>query len=219
MTAAISLLSVRRGGSQSLFVGDRVLESGIRKQPVDSATIGSHGVVGDTVADTRNHGGADQAVYVYSLEDYAWWEEHLQRALPVGIFGENLTFSAFGVGDVMIGDRWRIGEVVLETTAPRIPCGKLGAVMKDPRFAEVFRRGRRPGFYARVLATGVVAPGMEVTRLPGRSGVTLLDLFDLVYNVDAPADELRRVLAAPIAERARRNTEQRLERLTRSEAN
>ncbi len=219
MTAAISVLSVRRGRSQSLFVGDRVVESGIRKQPVDSATIGPHGVAGDTVADTRNHGGADQAIYVYSLEDYAWWEEQLQRSLPVGIFGENLTFSTFGVGEVMIGDRWRIGEVVLETTAPRIPCGKLGAVMKDPRFAEVLRRGRRPGFYARVLATGVVAPGMEVERTGIRKGVGLLELFDLAYNVDAPADELRRVLAAPVAERVRLNTEQRLDRLTQSGAN
>ena len=69
------------------------------------------------------------------------------------------------------------------------------------------------GFGLAPADAGVVAPGMEVARLPGGSGVTLLDLFDLVYDVDAPADELRRVLAAPIAERTRRSTEQRLARL------
>ena len=213
MTAAISLLAVRVGRPQSLIVADRVVESGIRKQPVDSAMIGTQGVAGDTVADTHSHGGPDQAVYVYSLEDYNWWEGQLQRSLPDGIFGENLTFSSFGVGEVMIGDRWRIGDVILETTAPRIPCGKLGAVMKDARLAKEFRRGRRPGFYARVIAGGVLAPGMQVTKLDSGSGVGLLAMFDLVYNVDAPADDLRRLLEAPIAERARRNAEQRLARL------
>lgn len=213
MTTAISLLSVRVGRPQSLIVADRVVESGIGKQPVDSATIGTWGVAGDTVADTRNHGGPDQAVYIYSLEDFDRWEGQLQRSLPAGIFGENLTFSSFGAGEVMIGDRWRIGDVIPETSAPRIPCGKLGAVMKDARFVEKFRRGRRPGFYARVIASGFLAPGMEITRIASGSGVGLLDMFDLVYNVDAPADELRRVLGAPIAERARRNAEERLARL------
>jgi MOSC domain-containing protein YiiM len=150
---------------------------------------------------------------VYSREDFVWWEEQLGRSLASGIFGENLTISSFGGEEVMIGDRWQIGEVVLETTAPRIPCGKLGAVMKDPSFVKTFRQGRRPGFYARVLNPGVVVPCTEVTRFPSPSGVSVLDLFDLVYDVDAPADELRRVLGAPIAERARRNTEERLARL------
>ena len=60
---------------------------------------------------------------------------------------------------------------------------------------------------------------MEVERTGIRKGVGLLELFDLAYNVDAPADELRRVLAAPVAERVRLNTEQRLDRLTQSGAN
>lgn len=212
--STISLLSVQVAKRRSLVVADRITDSGIGKLPVGSASIEVDGLVGDTVADTRHHGGRDQAVYVYSREDYAWWEEQLGRSLASGIFGENLTISSFGGDEVMIGDRWQIGGVVLETTAPRIPCGKLGAVMKDPNFVKTFRQARRPGFYARVINPGVVAPGTEVTRYPFPSGVSLLDLFDLVYDVDAPAHELQRVLGAPIAERARRNTEDRLARLT-----
>lgn len=112
----------------------------------------------------------------------------------------------------MIGDRWRIGDVILETTAPRLPCGKLGAITRDPSFAKTFRRGRRPGFYARVMAGGEVTPGMPIERTGVGSGVSLLDLFDLWYDADAPAELLRRVLEAPIAERVRRNTEERLAR-------
>lgn len=83
--------------------------------------IGRLGLLDDHIGDTRHHGGADQAAYLYSAEDYDWWAEQLGTALEPGTLGENLTLSSFGREAVHIGDRYRIGRVVLEVTSPRIP--------------------------------------------------------------------------------------------------
>ena len=47
--------------------------SGIDKRPVAGPVqLQVDGVVGDTVCDTPNHGGPDQAVYAYATEDLAY---------------------------------------------------------------------------------------------------------------------------------------------------
>ena len=64
--------------------------SGIDKRPVDGpVALLSDGVDGDTICDTANHGGPDQAVYVYTKPDYDWWSAQLRRPLEPGVFGEN----------------------------------------------------------------------------------------------------------------------------------
>jgi MOSC domain-containing protein YiiM len=209
----MKLVSIQIAARRSIVLPDRTIQTGIFKEPVPQADVGELGLQGDYVADQRHHGGPDQAVYVYSMEDYQWWESELGQALPAGTFGENLTFSTFGEHEVMIGDRWRIGDVVLETTAPRIPCLVLGSRMSDGRFPKAFRAARRPGFYARVIETGRVESPGPVVREPSGSGLSLMELFDLVYDTNASAAVLDRVLAAPIAERGRVDFERRLARI------
>lgn len=205
----MNLVSIQIASSLPLIVGGRQIRTGIFKEPVAAATIGQLGLVGDAVVNTKHHGGPDQAVYVYSQEDYAWWSGSLDMDVVPGLFGENLTLSSPG-SDVMIGDRWRIGEVILETTAPRLPCATFGAKMGDGTFPKRFREAGRPGFYARVLQGGDVVPGMTVERTASAHEVSVLELFDLAYDTRATPEVLRRVLAAPIAERARADYERRL---------
>ncbi|WP_143320844.1 MOSC domain-containing protein, partial [Cellulomonas iranensis] len=105
--------------------------SGIDKRPVDGpvrvfvpgdAGTGS-GVEGDTVCDSRFHGGADRAVYAFAREDLDGWEREFGRPLTNGSFGENLTTTGLDVTNALIGERWRVGpDVVLEVTGGRIPC-------------------------------------------------------------------------------------------------
>jgi MOSC domain-containing protein YiiM len=205
----VELVSIQIASSLPLMVGGRQIRTGIFKEPVPTTTIAELGLVGDAVVNTKHHGGPDQAVYVYSLEDYAWWSERLDIEVIPGLFGENLTFSSFG-SEVMIGDRWRLGEVILEATAPRLPCATFGAKMGDGAFPKRFREARRPGFYARVIQGGDVAPGLAIERSSSSHEVSVVDLFDLAYNTRASAGVLRKVLAAPIAERARDDYERRL---------
>ena len=206
------LVSIQVGSLQSVAIGSRRRITGIRKEPVATAMIGELGLEGDAIGDTKNHGGPGQAVYLYSKEDYSWWEAELGVRLTPGRFGENLTLSSFGSREPMVGDRWLIGEVELETTAPRIPCSTFGAVMNDPDFPKLFRRVRRPGFYARVLRPGTVKAGTDVVKVPSRWDVSVTEMFDLAYETDAEPAVWERLLQAPIAERARADYQRRLAR-------
>ena len=207
------LRSIQIATPRTIDVAGRAVETGIFKEPVDTARVGALGLAGDAIVNTKHHGGPDQAVYVYNAEDYAWWEGQLGRGLAAGTFGENLTLSSFGRPPVAIGDRWHIGEVVLETTAPRIPCATFGTKMGDPAWPERFRAARRPGFYARVISGGELRVGMEVDRDQAEVGLSVLDLHDLAFDRQATAERITAALQAPVAERARRDLERRLDRM------
>ena len=67
------------------------------------------------------------------------------QELAPGTFGENLTISELESAPLAIGDRLHISGVILEVTAPRIPCWKLAQRMGDPGFVKRFRAAERPG--------------------------------------------------------------------------
>ena len=211
------VISVNRALPANIDLGGRTHFTAIAKQPVDGPVpVGVNGLDADGVGSPKHHGGPDQAVYAYGLDDYRWWERHLDRTLDPGTFGENLTIEGFESRDLTIGDRLAFdGGVIMEVTAPRIPCGTLAATMDDGRFVERFRTAARPGAYLRVLTPGEVVAGAKVERLPATDPqLTLIDMFELAYDTKATADRLRRALAAPIAMRARVDYERRLERIT-----
>ena len=177
-------------------------------------TLGLNGFNGDEQADLKNHGGPDQAVYLYRTEDYAWWSEQLNRALAPGIFGENLSVSGLPE-PVRIGDRLAFGDVLLEVTAARIPCSKLAAQMNDVHFVKTFTEAGRPGFYARVLQQGRVQVGdlAEYTPNPD-SAPSVLETFRwfLDPKPDAEALEMERANFVTIAAQSQVIYTQRLSR-------
>jgi MOSC domain-containing protein YiiM len=210
----VELISVNAGRSELMRIGARTVETGIRKAPVERGRVGALGLAGDVVADDANHGGLDQALYLYSSEDYAFWAGALDRTPEPGTFGENLTLSSFGPEPVRIGDRFRVGETLVEVTAPRIPCSVFATRMGEPRWVKRFADARRPGLYVRVLEPGEVAAGDPVERLAGGNGhPTVIDLMDVWYDEAPDPKLLERLLASPLAERARTNVENKLARL------
>ncbi len=179
--------------------------SGIFKQPTqDAVPVTKLGLQGDVIVDTANHGGVDQAVYVYTVEDYAWWEGALGRLLTPGIFGENLTVAGAESAIWSVGDTFSIGSVVLQVTSPRVPCVTLATRMGDPQFVKKFTQAARPGVYCRVLQEGSLRAGDVVDYMPyvgERVNVMEMFRFDLARHKGA--DDLRRYLSAPVAIRAR----------------
>lgn len=164
------------------------LRTGIHKRPVDGPVqlrepgprrggLGS-GAVGDFIGDTRFHGGTDQAVYAFAREELDHWERELGREIPDGAFGENLTLAGVDVDDARLGDVWRIGDVRLQVTDARIPCGTFRAAMQVRGWLRRFTERGRSGAYLRVLAPGEVAAGMpvELVRRAGH-GVRVVDAF------------------------------------------
>ena len=203
--------SINIGRRETISHGKQFMDTGICKYPVEGPVQITHeGAHGDAIVDVEHHGGADQAIYAYSSDDYAWWAESTEHEYFPGLFGENLTISDLP-SDLFIGDRLLIGEVVLEATAPRIPCGTFATRMRDSGFGLAFRQAERPGIYFRVLNEGEIAAGDAVTLVEGEaSNATVLDLFRFYYALRHDADTLRGFLDAPVAERFRVRIESKL---------
>lgn len=162
----MQIVSVNVAQLRTLTVRGREVQTGIFKQPVEGpVAVGEMGLEGDVQADRRVHGGNDQAVYAYAIEDVEWWESELGRELGPGFFGENLTLRGVDVNGAEPGDRWKAGDVTLEVTFPRTPCQKLATKVGDPKFVKRFAKAGRPGMYLRVVGAGELAAGDPVSRL------------------------------------------------------
>ncbi len=137
--------------------------SGIDKRPVEGPVrVSAAGVGGDEIADTVFHGGVDQAVYAYAGEDLDDWAAELGRPLSPGQFGENLTTRGIDVQEARLGERWRIGTVVLEVCDVRIPCSVFQGFLDEPRWVRRFTEKGVPGAYLRVVQEGTVEAGDAV---------------------------------------------------------
>jgi MOSC domain-containing protein YiiM len=180
----MKLLSVNVSKPKPISRGGKSGMTGIFKESVSGLMkVGVLGLEHDTQVDTENHGGKDQAVYFYSNDDYAWWSEQLGTTLEPGTFGENLTVSSLPE-PLYIGDRFAIGSdtggaVILEVTAPRIPCSTLAARMNDLAFVKKFAQAARPGVYTRVIQTGSLQAGDEVKYIRGKYEVTAIEEFQM----------------------------------------
>ena len=195
------LLSVNVGRPTLLTTNSGARRTGIYKEPASGAVeITREGMAGDSVCDTRHHGGVDQAIYVYGVPDYDWWSKTLGRKLEPGTFGENLTITDFESATASVGDRFRIGRVVLEITAPRVPCGTLARRMNDKEFVTRFREAERPGVYCRVIGPGSVQAGDEVVFEPYRGEtISVIESFRVFYAEDVDALLRRQRKLTPLA--------------------
>lgn len=198
------VVSINRGQRERLDHRSFSGVTGIFKRPVQGPVqIGPPGLEADAVVNAKHHGGPDQAVYVYRQEDYDWWSAELGRQVEPGTFGDNLTLAGLPDAGAVIGSRLDFGSVVLEITAPRIPCNTLAARMGDPGFVKRFLAAERPGLYCRVIRPGTLQIGAQFTVTPySGDPVSTLDIFRARYRRVTGA-ELRRFLAAPIDERTR----------------
>lgn len=155
--------AVCTGQVEEFTVGGRTATTAIRKTPVDDVVrITEDGVDGDEIANRDNHGGPVRAVYAYAAEDRAFWERQLGRPMPPGSLGENLAVEGIDVTGARPGERWRVGDALLEVTTIRTPCFKLAWALDEPGIERAFQRAARPGAYLTVLEEGDVAAGDEV---------------------------------------------------------
>ena len=137
-------------------------DTAIDKRPVEGpVAVHELGVDGDRQIDS-SHGGPDQAVYAYADEDAAWWAEELGRDVPPGLFGENLRLRGVDVSGARIGERWRIGDVLLEVRMPRTPCQNLSLRVGIEGFHMRFNAAGRVGALLRVVEPGTLTAGDEV---------------------------------------------------------
>jgi MOSC domain-containing protein YiiM len=147
------------------FTPEHEQRSGIDKRSVHGpVAVGLEGLDGDVQVDRRFHGGVDRAVYAYAQSDADHWAAALQREVMPGLLGENLRVEGLDVSGARIGERWRTSRgLVLEVTAPRMPCRTLQGFLDVPDMISRFNSAGRPGAYLRVIEPGHVAAGDRVT--------------------------------------------------------
>jgi len=141
---------------------------GLPKRPVAGAELTPQGIPGDSWAHPQIHGGPNKAVLLITSEGV---DELRAQGYPVvaGALGENLTTAGLDRRQIRTGQRYRIGEALLEITKPRAPCSALdvyGPSIKQAVYDARVKAGDASspcwglaGFYARVLKSGFIRAG------------------------------------------------------------
>ena len=179
--------------------------TGIGKVPVASIEVadpgpkrrgpggaGVSGVAGDFIGSGRHHGGTDQAVYAVAREELDHWGRELDRELPDGMFGENITTTGLDVDASEHGDIWTVGDVVLRASACRVPCATFAQRMGERAWVRRFTERSRGGTYLAVVSPGVIRPGDEIAVTRSGSGLLIPDLLAAWMG---DLDEMRAALA------------------------
>ena len=173
-----SVLSVNVGHAVRVDWSQDQRATAIDKRPVDGPVRVSRERVGTDQHGLPGHGHEHAAVYAYAREDAEFWEAELGRALPPGIFGENLTTAGLEVSGAISGERWRVGTTLLQVSVPRIPCRTFAGWWQVPDLVRRFTAAGRPGAYLRVLEPGQIRAGdtVELVDRP-EHGVSVADLL------------------------------------------
>src|ERR1700733_8573383 len=195
-----SLLSLNVGMPRDVSWQGRTVHTGVWKHPVQGPRmVRKLNIDGDGQGDLAGHGGEQRAVFVYQIESYRYWQQQLGRDdFTHGQFGENFTVRGLADDQVCIGDRYRIGDAVVEVTQPRVTCFRVGIRMDDPRMPALLVSRHRPGFYFRVLTEGPVEAGQEIIKLAsGPEAMTVADTDGLLYLPGHSRQQLLRALRIP----------------------
>ncbi len=141
---------------------------GILKTPILQAVVGPLGIEGDGHDHPKFHGGPTKALLLISQENIT---ELTARGYPLfpGALGENITTSGLDLRQWRLGQRFRIGEIVIELMNMRVPCSALdryGAGLRAEVYDKAVKNGDftsprwgLSGFYAAVLHPGTLFPG------------------------------------------------------------
>jgi ferredoxin-NADP reductase/MOSC domain-containing protein YiiM len=194
------LLSVNVGLPRDVTWNGNTVRTAIWKSPVTGRRmVRKLDIDGDAQGDLAGHGGEQRAVFVYQMDSYHYWERFLSRNdFTFGQFGENFTVDGLLDSEVCIGDRYRIGDAVLEVTQPRVTCYRVGIRMSEPRMPALLVAHHRPGFYFRVLQEGEVGAGDDIVKIAdGPEKLTVADTDALLYLPGASSEQLQRALRIP----------------------
>ena len=190
------------------------VETGIYKYAVqNSIFLGFEDVVNDHVIDRRYHGGSDKACYMYSSDHYPFWQnKYPNQDWKWGMFGENLTVRGLNESEIRIGDRFQIGDAVVQVTQPRQPCFKLGVRFGDQSVVSDFWTLPFPGVYVRVLLPGEVKTGDEIIRIESNpESLSVSQVFSIFHSNKENLELMQKAIAEPfIAASCRRNIEKLL---------
>jgi MOSC domain-containing protein YiiM len=152
-----------------------VSNGGVPKHPITEGRVTSIGIVGDRQAHPQIHGGPRQALLIITSEGL---DELKAAGFPVypGALGENVTTLGLDRRKMRLGQRYRLGEVIVEITKMRQPCDQLNPYGEGAIQSAVFDKSIKDGntesprwglagFYVSVIQPGTLRPGDPITLL------------------------------------------------------
>jgi molybdenum cofactor synthesis domain-containing protein len=153
-------------------------EKGTAKQPVEEIQLDEAGIAGDA-----HSGHWHRQVSLLPAERIDEFSLRAGESFSVGDFAENITLRGIDLRDVAVLDRFRIGQVVLETTQIGKKCHGEGCAI----YREVGKCIMpKEGIFSRVVHGGRVRPGDEVEYLPKTLGFKVITLSDRAHRGDYP---------------------------------
>jgi MOSC domain-containing protein YiiM len=159
-TASVQQLNISKGG--------------VPKRAIPEAAVTPLGIEGDVQAHPDIHGGPRQALLLLSSEGI---DELVRDGFTVypGALGENITTRGLDRRMLRIGQRYRVGQVVIELTKMRAPCNQLtpyGDGIQEAVYDAQVKAGDASsprwalaGMYARVVKPGTIYAGDSITLL------------------------------------------------------
>lgn len=143
---------------------DKQWESGMFKKEVEgNCWLGETGLEHDEVADTKNHGGPEKAVFAYPSSHYVFWQKKLGTDIGIGAMGENFSIQEIDEYSICIGDTFEIGDAVIQVSQPRQPCWKPARRFRVMDLALQIQNSGRTGWYFRVLKEGYISSKSSLT--------------------------------------------------------
>jgi len=151
-----------------------ISRGGVPKYAVANAVVTPLGVEGDLHAHPAVHGGPLKALLIIASEGV---DELREAGFPLfyGALGENITTRGLDRRAMRIGQRWRIGRIVVELTKVRVPCATIrvyGADIGNAIYDQEVKAGDPSsprwglsGFYASVVKAGPICAGDPIVLL------------------------------------------------------
>jgi MOSC domain-containing protein YiiM len=145
---------------------------GVPNHPIDQGNVTKNGITGDGWRHPQFHGTPKRAILLITSEGV---DELSAQGFPVyyGALGENITTRGLDRRSLRIGQRFRIGQAIIELTEVRFPCGTLSVYGAGIQAAIYDGRSQAwdpasavwgmSGFYASVAEPGIVRPGDSIT--------------------------------------------------------
>ncbi|TRX95991.1 hypothetical protein FHL15_003133 [Xylaria flabelliformis] len=159
----VAVLSLRTGKVRPL-AGVK-LTSAINKQPrQDRVRLTKLGFAGDE-RQHPPHQSPDNAIHQYARSHYDRWRAELpdrKDKFVIGGFGENISTTHLSENNVCVGDKFRLGDAVVQVTMTRQPCFKLNHRFEHKKMATMVQNTGRTGWLYRVLCEGWVEEGDEM---------------------------------------------------------
>lgn len=200
----MKIISLNIGKPKEITWKGKRSVSGIYKYPTEKKVfVSSTNIEGDGQGNLKVHGGIDKAIYAYPFEHYEYWKNIFPDIdFTTGIFGENLTTTGLYEFGTNIGDKYKIGEIVVEVSEPRFPCVTFAARVGTADIIKLFLHSYKSGFYLRVLQEGFIQVGDSIEiHEKSDDEFTVADFVKLYINRDNSELKEKALVNKAISER------------------